>query len=115
MTILERIETYRKVWRIVLPHLAEPSPEDVARWAVYPIDAVEAAILRTGRRFARSKISIQFDPQQAYRYVTATARNNYRTKQHTNNSSIRRGDQPMKGETLYDSQRFNRISRKHRP
>jgi hypothetical protein len=74
MTVLEKIEHFQKVWQIVLPHLAVPCPEDAARWCVYDLENVEMAILRTSKRFAIDKIPAGFDPQGAYRYTTAVAR-----------------------------------------
>ena len=74
MTILDKIKFFRQVWRILLPHLTEPAAQDAARWGIYPPEAVEAALLRTAKRFARNRVPESFDPQQAYRYVTATAR-----------------------------------------
>ena len=74
MTVLQRIENYRAVWAIALPHLAPPSPQDAARWGAYPVSVVETAILRAGRRFSKERVSGSFDPVSAYRYVTATAR-----------------------------------------
>lgn len=74
MNILERVEHYRKVWQLVLPHVTVPSREDAVRWGVYPRPAVEAAILRTSKRFAPARITQDFVPEQAYRYATATAR-----------------------------------------
>ncbi len=74
MTILERITFYQRIWRAVVPHLPVPSPQDAGRWVVYPEETVEAAILRTAKRFAESKLPAGFDPKQAYRYTTGTAR-----------------------------------------
>ena len=74
MNLIERTELYRRMWRLTLPHVPEPSPQDAARWGLYPAHAVEAAILRTAMRFAPIKVTTGFDPQQAYRYVTGTAR-----------------------------------------
>lgn len=74
MRALDSIKEYRTLWVLVVPHIAVPGPEDAARWCIYPPDAVEHAILRTGQRFAKEKIRSDFDPHMAYRYVTATAR-----------------------------------------
>lgn len=74
MNLIQRIDLYGQMWRLVMPHIPEPTPEDAARWGLYPTTAVEAAILRTSKRFARTKLAPEFVPQQAYRYVTATAR-----------------------------------------
>ena len=75
MTVFAQIEEYLKLWRVVLPHLAEPSQHDAARWCIYPTPAVEGAILRAGQRFTPIRIgSDYFDPTQAYRYVTAVAK-----------------------------------------
>lgn len=74
MNLIERVELYLKMWRLTLPHISEPPSEDAARWGLYPMHVVEAAILRTGKRFARTKITPDFVPEQAYRYATATAR-----------------------------------------
>jgi hypothetical protein len=35
---------------------------------------VEQAILRTGKKFSADKVTADFDPAQAYRYTTGTAR-----------------------------------------
>jgi hypothetical protein len=74
MTVFAQIEEYRKLWRVVLPHLAEPSQQDAARWCIYPTPAVEGAILRAGQRFAPPRVGSDFDPTQVYRYVTAVSK-----------------------------------------
>jgi hypothetical protein len=74
MTILEKIAHLQHVWRVVLPHITEPSPEDAAHWCSYPLEAVESAILRTGKRFSKSRLTPGFDPHDAHRYATAVAR-----------------------------------------
>jgi hypothetical protein len=74
MTVLEKISHLKTVWRLTLPHIPEPSHEDVARWCIYPMEHVEAAILRTVRRFAKDKLGPSFVPTEAYRYTSAVAR-----------------------------------------
>jgi len=74
MTVLEKITHLRTVWRLTLPHIAEPSPEDVARWCIYPTEHVEQAILRTVRRYAVDKLNPSFAPIDAYRHVSSVAR-----------------------------------------
>jgi hypothetical protein len=74
MTLVERISSLTLAWRTVLPYLPEPQPTDVARWCVYADEIAEAAIIRTSKKFTASKLSADFDPSLAYRYVTATAR-----------------------------------------
>jgi hypothetical protein len=74
MTLLKRIESLLAVWRVMLPHIPAPTPEDTAHWLNYSDEIVEAAIFRTGKKFAAPKLSAGFDPSQAYRYATATAR-----------------------------------------
>jgi hypothetical protein len=75
MTLVERISSLTQAWRTVLPHLPEPQPVDVARWCVYADQIVEAAIIRTSKKFTVAKVGSEFDPTLAHRYVTATARN----------------------------------------
>ena len=74
MTLVERISSLTQAWRTVLPHLPEPQPVDVARWCVYADQIVEAAIIRTSKKFTVAKLVSDFDPALAHRYVTATAR-----------------------------------------
>jgi len=74
MQLTEKIEYFTQLWCVVLPHVREPSPQDVARWCDYESAIVERAILRTGRRFAENKVQRDFDPTQAYRYTTGVAR-----------------------------------------
>jgi len=74
MTILERIAHFQKVWRVLLPHLPEPTTADVALWLNYGDKVVEQAIFRTGKKFAPTKVDASFDPRQAYRYATGTAK-----------------------------------------
>jgi len=74
MNLIERVSLYLKTWKMVLPHVAPPPPEDAARWGLYPSYVVEAAILRTSKRFAPARLGLDFVPQQAYKYATATAR-----------------------------------------
>ena len=75
-TIHERIDHYQQIWALVLPHLAQPQPQDAVRWCAHPLDAVEAAIIRAGQRFAPARVGdpTAFDVTQAYRYVSGTAR-----------------------------------------
>lgn len=75
MSALEQIKQYQALWTTVIPHIKAPPPEDVARWFAFSTNAVEHAVMRTARRFAREKIGPTFDPTQAYKYATATARN----------------------------------------
>jgi hypothetical protein len=74
MSAIDQIRRYQELWNLVLPHIAPPEPEDVARWCAFETDNVETAILRTAARFARHKVSTNLEPTQAYRYVTGTAR-----------------------------------------
>lgn len=74
MTVFAQIEHYQKVWRLALPHVAEPSSADAVRWCGYPLEFVEQAILRAGQRFSPDRIGSEFDARQAYRYVTAVAK-----------------------------------------
>jgi hypothetical protein len=74
MQLTEKIDYFKQLWRVVLPHVAEPSPQDVARWCDYEPAIVERAMLRTGRRFAKDKIRPGFNPEEAYRYVTGVSR-----------------------------------------
>ena len=83
MTISEKIQQYQKVWRLVLPHLSEPQPEDAVRWCAYPTEIVETAILRAGQRFAPPKVGPSFQPLQAFKFVTATSRSLTMKQQHT--------------------------------
>ena len=70
MTLIQRIDALLAVWRVMLPHIAPPARESAAHWLNYSDDIVEAAIFRTGKKFAASKLSAGFDPAQAYRYAT---------------------------------------------
>jgi hypothetical protein len=75
MNLLQRVDTITKVWKIMLPHLPEPSAETIGRWLFYPDSAIEAAIVRTASKFKRNRIDLAtFDPVQAYRYTTGTAK-----------------------------------------
>lgn len=74
MTILEKVAHFREIWRIALPHIPAPAPEDVVHWCHYEPVTVEAAILRTAQKFAEKKLPQGFTPSSAYRYVTSTAR-----------------------------------------
>jgi hypothetical protein len=73
MTILEQVVHYQAVWRLILPHIQQPAPEDCARWLAYPVPIVEQALIRSGQRFTQARLDVGFEPSSAYRYVTATA------------------------------------------
>jgi hypothetical protein len=75
MTLVQRIDSLLATWRVLLPHIPAPTPENATRWLHYPDTAVEAAILRTAQKFAAPKLVSGFEPLQAYRYTTSTARN----------------------------------------
>jgi hypothetical protein len=74
MRAVQRIEEFLKLWRVILPHLPEPSLRDAGRWAIYTDDAVEGAILRAGQRYSPERVGPAFDPTQAYKYVTTVAK-----------------------------------------
>jgi hypothetical protein len=75
MNLIERVAHIQQVWRMIIPHLAEPAPADVGRWLEYSDRTIEAAILRTAGKFASSKIDAQtFDATRSWRYVSATAK-----------------------------------------
>jgi hypothetical protein len=75
MSLLQRVDTITRVWQMMVPHLPAPSTETVGRWLFYPDAAIEAAIMRTASKFKREKIDLAtFDPIQAYRYTTGTAK-----------------------------------------
>ena len=74
MNLIERINSLLAVWRVALPHIPAPAPDNVAHWLNYPNLIVEAAILRTARKFSQDKLSADFIPSQAYKYTTSTAR-----------------------------------------
>lgn len=75
MNTLEKVVHFQSVWQIALPHIPAPTPQDAVRWAEYSIPVVEAAILRTAKRFARARLTNSFSPAEAYRYTSGTARN----------------------------------------
>jgi hypothetical protein len=88
MTLIERIDSLLAVWRIAVPHIPAPAPESVTHWLNYPNVIVEAAILRTARKFSPGKSSADFNPAQAYKYTTSTARiMNQRAKERLNKQS----------------------------
>ena len=75
MTLLERIDYLQKAWSSLLPHIPAPAPEDVARWCNYSDTVMDMALLRTAKKFNRSKIDPNnFQLEDAYRYATGTAR-----------------------------------------
>lgn len=74
MQLAEKLDYFIRLWRVVVPHIAEPSPQDVARWCEYDTAVAEGAILRTARRFAEGKVRHGFSPEEAYRYTTGVAR-----------------------------------------
>jgi hypothetical protein len=74
MNLLKRLDALMELWRTLIPHIAPPVQADASRWLNYSDEAVEQAILRTSKKFAASKIAADFDPSDAYRYATGTAR-----------------------------------------
>jgi hypothetical protein len=74
MNTLEKVAHFQSVWQIALPHVPVPTPQDAVRWAAYDTPVIEAAILRTAKRFAQSKLTATFTPAEAYRYTSGTAR-----------------------------------------
>lgn len=72
MNLLERIDYYRRLWELTLPHISAPQSQDVLRWAAYPLDIVESAIVQASHRFSRDRITDDLEPIDTYRYVTAT-------------------------------------------
>ena len=80
MTLIEKIESYTRLWRVVLPHITEPSAQDAAHWCDYEPSLVERSILRVGRRFAPEKLPPGFNPQVAYRYTSGVLKSEDRLR-----------------------------------
>lgn len=75
MTLLMRIENISKLWKLMLPDIALPSPAWMGRWAESAPDvAIERAIVRASKVFAtdRNKAVI---PEVVHRYVSGVVRN----------------------------------------
>jgi hypothetical protein len=75
MTLVQRVDSLLATWRLLLPHVPAPTPENATRWLHYPDAVVESAILRTAQKFSQEKLSANFEPSLAYKYTTSTARN----------------------------------------
>jgi hypothetical protein len=75
MTFVQRVDGLLATWRLLLPHVPAPTPENATRWLHYSDTVVESAILRTAQKFSQEKLSTGFEPSLAYRYTTSTARN----------------------------------------
>jgi len=74
VNVIERIAHLQRVWSMVVPHLPDPSPQDVARWLEHSDRIIEAAMVRTASKFASSRIGANFDVSRAWRYTTSTAK-----------------------------------------
>jgi hypothetical protein len=74
MNVIDKITYYQKVWKVALPHLPTPEPQDIRFWTDLDVNSVESAILQASNRFAESRIKRPFDASEAYRYITATAK-----------------------------------------
>ena len=74
MGAIDRLKNYRTLWALVLPHVTVPAPDEVVMWMTYSHKAVEAAILRTAKRFAKGRIGPKFHPVMTYRYAAGVAK-----------------------------------------
>ena len=84
MTMIDKIESFTKLWRVALPHIAAPTVQDAAHWCDSEPALVERAILRTGRRFAQGKLLPGFNSIEAFRYTSAVIRGEERLRAERN-------------------------------
>jgi len=87
MTLLQRIESIRQLWELIVPHVPKPSASWISRWCAYPDEAVERGIIRAAKKFAADRATTTPDPDLVYQYVCGVARNefegNSRTRRET--------------------------------
>lgn len=70
MSLLQRIESTRTTWALLMPNISPPTDTWLAKWtAGYSEAAIERALLRTSRKF-RDGVA----PELAHRYTSATLR-----------------------------------------
>ena len=74
MNLAERVSHLQELWLSVMPHIPVPGLKDIAYWYSYPIETIEAAIMRTAAKFAKEKIATDFKPKDAFSYVTGYCR-----------------------------------------
>lgn len=74
MDAIDKIKRYRTLWALVLPHVDVPAPDEVAQWMDYSHEAIEAAIVRAAKKFAKNRIGRNFHPRLAYNYAASAAK-----------------------------------------
>lgn len=80
MKLLSRIENIVRLWELIVPTIPKPSPSWIARWCVYPDEAVERGIIRAAKKFAADLSIKPTDPDLVYQYVCGVARNESEVK-----------------------------------
>ena len=73
MRPMTQIERWQRAWAVLIPHIPVPSEIDAAIWQKFPQVEVDRAINRCRLRFALDKITKDFEPAHAYRWVTFVA------------------------------------------
>jgi hypothetical protein len=68
MTLLDKIETAKKLWGILLPHITKPSDSCFGIWCQYDDACIEQAFSRPGRKFH----DFVGDPESVHRYTSGT-------------------------------------------
>lgn len=71
MTIFERVETVRRLWAVMIPHVSLPSDTWMTRWcAGFPDAVIEMALAQTSKKFPSNDVP----HEQVHRYATSTMR-----------------------------------------
>jgi hypothetical protein len=71
MTIVERCTDAQELWKMFLPFVSAPEPQQLARWANrFPDELIERAFLKTARKFSAKRVRLPLDEADIHRYVT---------------------------------------------
>jgi hypothetical protein len=75
MNILQRIEGIATLWKMMLPHIEQPSPVWICRWAASSSDAaIERGILRASQVFSLERHSSAVTPETVHKYCSGVIR-----------------------------------------
>jgi hypothetical protein len=72
MTLLEKIQHIKEVWKAVLPNISLPTNIWLARWCLHDTEVIEAAIAQSAYKFSR-ETNVTAD--RVHRYTSKTMLN----------------------------------------
>jgi hypothetical protein len=77
MTILQRVDDFKRLWQLMLPSVSMPDDQNIVRWLdTFADPEIEYALNRTRRKFMFLPAT---EPVAIYKYVTGVLVNQRKT------------------------------------